>query len=375
MEEIEILTNRIIKARELIKNTDDLEEKYILNNYISELLEAIKDKLEIKVKTRRNHIFNNYNEYKKQIIIENKHISNFNDNYILNKDYLNDLLMDINDEVDPICTKLLTTLDINYKILNKEDILEILYLFFNSINNVDLLDKYIKENRIHELIIKNNNLKGFNIYNNVNKENDIFIRKEDCTINTLFVLVHELGHAYDFKNLSCKSNEYNKYMFESMYTETIPKLFEKLLLNYMINNNILKEDSINKLKELEIINGEFINLSYIFSNLEDEDILDNNYKSMNPNEICENIGSYIEPDRVIYYLMNWGNIDLKDNLSYAIGDIISMYIKDEGLDSKIFRDFMKIRTSIFNNIFFENNNINADTYIKKYKKELQLIKK
>ena len=375
MNEIELIKSRLSKARLQVNNTDNLEDRYILNIYIGELLHVIKDKSTIKMKLRRNHIFSNYKDYKDQLRIEKKHIDKFTNSYIKNKDYICDLLMDIREETEPSSNKLLDVIDNDYKIISKNDIVDILYSFLSSINLDDLLDKYIKENRIHEVIIKNNSLKGFNIYNHMNKENDIFIRKDDYTINTLFILIHELGHAYDFKYLTGNSDLYNKYLFESMYTESISKIFERLFLYYLINNKILEKDSINKLRELEIMNNDYINTSFLLSTLDDEYIKDEKYKEMEPSEIGNMIGEYVEEEDLFNYILTWGNIDLKDNLSYAIGDIISMYIKDEGLDSKLFIDFMKNRTNSFNRKFFDKNDINPDSYIEKYKKELQLIKK
>lgn len=375
MDEIELIKSRLSKARLQVNNTDNLEDRYILNIYIGELLHVIKDKSTIKMKLRRNHIFSNYKDYKDQLRIEKKHIDKFTNSYIKNKDYICDLLMDIREETEPSSNKLLDVIDNDYKIISKNDIVDILYSFLSSINLDDLLDKYIKENRIHEVIIKNNSLKGFNIYNHMNKENDIFIRKDDYTINTLFILIHELGHAYDFKYLTGNSDLYNKYLFESMYTESISKIFERLFLYYLINNKILEKDSINKLRELEIMNNDYINTSFLLSTLDDEYIKDEKYKEMEPSEIGNMIGEYVKEEDLFNYILTWGNIDLKDNLSYAIGDIISMYIKDEGLDSKLFIDFMKNRTNSFNRKFFDKNDINPDSYIEKYKKELQLIKK
>ena len=165
-------------------------------------------------------------------------------------------------------------------------------------------------------------------------------------------------------------------MFKSVYPEVMSKLFERLLLNFLIKNNIVKEKAIDKKIDAEILNHENILGAYILSLLGDGYLVKNRYMNLSNDRLRELITSGF---------VNMENLDveveylnLNDNVYYAYGSIISLFLEDEvledGFNSSLMRRFMDIRSQEFNEKFIEGEELLSGKFSKIYQKRLEIIK-
>lgn len=129
----------------------------------------------------------------------------------------------------------------------KYDMLDILYNFFRE------EDPVLKE--LFEQICREGNLYyrpqmegvGCYLYNNNEKTHNIFLADQVMDVAFLDILLHELGHAIDHHN---SFSYYEKksifslfYGSKYMYNEIYSQLYSLKLLNFLIQNNILKEEA------------------------------------------------------------------------------------------------------------------------------------
>ena len=121
--------------------------------------------------------------------------------------------------------------------IRRKELFDILYSFFESIGLQELFERYQKENRIFAVgKNKDRDNVGYLAWHPVSKEGDILVRNVRNDVRTMKTLVHEMGHIYDHSQLENVS-QYNRYLVTSLYGETIPRMFEKRLEHFLLENH------------------------------------------------------------------------------------------------------------------------------------------
>ena len=376
------LYNKIKMASKLLENEKNIDEKILLTNYINSLYNAINNLTrENKKKGKQYESHYTENMLEKMFYYHYGMMQNFIQNKEFHQHFLDQILNTIEEQYSKLKLEKINE-DI---LLSKKEFYDILRSFMKNINNEELLDKIIKDNKIHKVKInKNDNTyktdSGYILYNHLNKEYDIFIKDFSYTVRSMLTLVHEIGHAYDYENLNCDGINYNKYYFQSYYGEVYSKMFERLFISYIINHNIGK--NIGKSLLLDFENNSFASMSYsyILSCLDNELLCNQIYDKNTKKKIANKISTQFTNKNVVNeFIKNYHFMMIPENYNYAYGNIISLFLKNayenEGLSSNLLKDFSKKRVEMFDKNVLRQWEINPKEYIKLYKKEINSIKK
>ena len=373
-----ILYQRIHTAKKLLKDSADLEEKIALYNYIENVYKYISIVDNKDFCNSKKHIFGGLKNYKKYINKNFLYEDEMVDNFILNKDYISKYLKNIVKGVDDLTPDVIDS-DIKiYQELNVKDFNDIFYQFMRSINLEEFFDNYSKNNSFFNYRFRNDKVYGATLYNPVNGDTDILIGDFIYDINALFALTHETGHMFDMKYFNKDIKSYNNYFYKSFYNEVCSKLFERLFFNFMINNDILKEEAKVLLFNTIDDNYWFVFGCYMMSCLSDDLIISDEYSELSPEEIYNNVKKYFDYE-VVSFLEEKEPFNLQDDFSYAFGDIISMFLFDSinkyGFNNDLINKFIDERDKMFRKEFLKENGLSSDNYIELYKKELKLLRK
>lgn len=376
-----ILNDKLGKCIRSLGSVSSVEEIVALNNYIFNLYDAIEsmggahskydeDAIYSSIKSPRN--------YCKKIDIYSKGLL---EDYIRNDDFHRKMIGDIYSYLEEVIDNIYTGIISDNTVLSHEDFETIIFDFFKKYHLEDFFHKFFADKPIYNNNHSNDeNMGGFCTYNPVIKDFDLFVNNFDYTLRSLFSLVHECGHAYDLINFNGDIRQFNVYFYMTFYNEVISKLFEKLFLRYLIENNILKKDAINQFECNIIDNYDFYVGSYIFGLLDDETILSKKYSTMNSEQLFNIIKKHFTDENDIkVFLKDFDASNFYEPFTYTYGDIISMFLSDvvyeDGFSNDIFKEFMDIRGSVFSSDFFEKYGFNGSHYIKQFEKQYKLIKK
>lgn len=375
------LYEEVTRAYNQLKNAKNSEERLALANYIGNLYVEISLVENEKVYATRKTIFGshrNYHKFVKKLRIEDiKTLENFVLQKDFHEDYIRNILIGVEDnfELIPEPGKVKTTL------LNLEDFYAIFFDFMQHIGQEELFDKFYKEERIYNSVSREKiDLLGTTEYNPISGETNIFVGDFKYDIQTMKVLAHEFGHAYDFSRFNESIEDWNVYFHQSFYNEVFSRLFERLLLEYLINNDILKDEAKYKLYRFNDINQDYLLGSYILSLLPDDYLLANAFQYDNRRQIFKKVkDNFSDEDSIKKFILEGERLNLKEDLTYAYGDIISMFLKIQidnyGFDNDLVEEIMKIRSSMFDSKIFEKYNFGPNRYKKLHRQEFKLIKK
>ena len=378
-ESTEQLYNQINESNKLLKIQTNNSKIFTLTNYIGNLYKAIYD-IDGKIDNfNKRKIYGNKKNQKRFIkkldIYNNKLLDNFIINKEFHSSYIGEILTGVEKEIstiDEIC-------EVDDEI-DEIKFIEILHDFMKEINQEIILDKLLKTKSIYSPKSNGSSNLGYTSYNPETKKVDLFIRNFNYDLRHLHTLIHELGHCYDFNMLDKNCEKYNNYYYISIYNEVISRLFERLFLNYLIKNNIMKTAAKYQLYEFEIINHNFLLQSYLITLLDDIELKKRKDLIVSTNSLKKELKKYIEDEESIISIINDKiDLDIGQTLSYTYGDILSLLlfesIKNNKIDGKNMEEFMKYRTNIFNEKQIIEQGYIPKDYLNQYKKEIQLIKK
>ena len=237
------LYDRVLSAKAMLKHAKSAEERIALGNYLGNLYEAIKgvggEDLYPTIKDVFGSDKNLKKFNKKRDILEDRLLRNFLDNKKYHKKLIGSILEEITGPLD----KYSVTNFSKEEILSKGEFEDIFNTFLSELKLENEFYKYLKDIGIYPCEENEHNYRGYIIYNPTDTKSDIFITNFNYDVQSLFTLAHEVGHAYDFLQFDKDYDAYNKYFYQSFYGETVSKLFERLILNYLIKNNILLGES------------------------------------------------------------------------------------------------------------------------------------
>ena len=379
------LYQKLDQAHLMLHDSISPEERLALENYISILYQAIVCLGDMDVVVDKKKCFGNEKKHQQFIRRLNTYsdrlIVNFLNNKRYHRNYLNSLIPAEEDEIE---RRMLPFRDMEEeeKIFTKEDFEEIMHGFMKSIGQQHLFEDLSKNGNIYSTFVggmKESDL-GFTTYNPLNKDADVFVKKFDNNLGSMMTLAHEMGHVIDLKEFDGDITEYNKYFYVSLFDEVIARTMERLLIRYLMKNNIEVNEVKDILLSFEINNIDFQVQAYILTLLDKHIISKYLYPDMKDEDIEKRIRKHFYDDAIITeYIRSAKENDLPNVFQYVYGDIISMFLADaieeDGFGNELVQKFMKDRIQPFSEKMMEENGFDPKTYIKKYKKEMELFDK
>ncbi len=375
------LCEKLEVAKRQLKNAETREEQMAISNYIYLLDESINlVSPGTEISTYKLYYFNyKINELfdKKYFVHEEKMIRN----YLEHKEFHSKFFEILSKKTNHIIHKIEEDEYSGVTTLTEEEYYNIFFEFMNKLGLAKYFDKYVKARRIYTTsTYLENNVLGYILFNPITKDSDIFIGDLEYDIFSMFTLAHEFGHIYDLNNFDKDIGSYNGYFYRSFNGEAISKTFERLFIDFLIENNILTNEAKDQLFDLINSNYEFLLASYIISLIPDILLINDIYLELSPTKIYKLVERYFSKKNHIRKFINkCGNLELKETYTYAYGDVYSMFLKDRikednySLDS--LNEFFEIRSELFNPKMLDKLNINTNSYVKLYKKDIELLKK
>ena len=358
--------------------------RFALYNYIQNLLRVLRE-IGSNYTMRKSDIFKDLKMYQKFQKQEKLYKKMFNDNFCFYKDFFADYLNDILVRTESLFYKYIE--DNEYSLENDElsekEFLDIFFGFCNKLGIGYLFDNVVDGKILSfDRKITDGNYLGLMIHNPLNGNSHILVDDFSYNIDSMFTLAHEMGHVYDVASFNSKLtvSKYNDYMYKSLNVEVLSKLFEKLLLDYLIDNNIKKNVVIDKLIDSFIVEHDYIYSLYVLSLLDDRYIDSDRYLDISKDRLFDLVSKYFEDKKEVYDTIKNNDFLLIDDAVYAYGEIISLFLEDDVRDcslsnSFLFNKFMDERFLEFSYNFMESNGFSPSKYQELYEKRLKLIKK
>ena len=376
------LYDRLDRAFKLLKGTTNQDEIIALQNYLANVYTAISNVKGKRVRANKRKVFGSRKKYRKfEREVELYDISML-ENFVLNKDfhadYIGEILFGVEEDFKD---EFIDFNDIEYSFLGINDYYELFFEFLKSLKLEELFDEFITNGNIYNLK-KNNeaNCFGSTLYNPVNGDIDIFINDFQYNLHTMFTMAHEFGHVYDLKKYNDSIESYNIYFYQSFNCEVISKLFERLFIEYLLDNDILLLETRDLMMEMEIINHDYLLGAYMLALLPDKYLENGSYVNLSREKLIDIMSEYFgNKEGIREYVENSCYFDVSEDFNYSYGNIISIFLKDSidkyGFSNELLDEFFKMRSSLFNEDFLRKWRMSPKDYIKIYTKETQALKK
>ena len=197
-------------------------------------------------------------------------------------------------------------------------------------------------------------------------------------------IIHELGHAWDSLELAKRNGIYQQYYhYDSIYIEVISKQFEKKFLNYLIENNILVNDTSILLNDFYHDITDYLVTIEFLASLDNKFLEDENYKRIDSKILSgEFAGNFIKKDLTVD-IVDIEDIDLTKELYYGYGGLLAVYFTQLERDDYdkfqyIYKQFLDNRykpfnVDIFNKFVGSKDNL-IDATVNELTRDYQLIK-
>lgn len=249
----------------------------------------------------------------------------FKKDFINNKKFYNELITDVILALDEVIE------DMNYTKLRKNAIsdtkmYEIMSKYLESKNQKALLDEVVNGKRIFCSPYSYNDV-GLIIYSIMSQQEYIYILDENNDTNKMVSVIHELGHAWDCKNLLQQYN-YNNLIYYSLgtiYLEVISSQYEMDFLNYLLHNNINIKDSCQILKDDYLDFIERLLYIKVLANLDNKQLKSNKLKTLNTTTLVQNLFAELRLGNICYDEVDIRNITLDDEVIYGMGYLLGTY--------------------------------------------------
>ena len=265
--------------------------------------------------------------------------------------------------------------------LKEDQMFEIISDFLNDeFNQADEFKKMVESKRIFKNEINPGEendfigVGGYTIYDYINKNSFIVVSSDPkiWDVNMMRILVHEFGHASEnMERNSISVNQNARYYWVSSYAEVYSMLYEKLFFDYLIKNNIFRENALKGLKSYySDIYTNFNNIEYL-STLDDDLLVNERYRRTQ--ELIDQIE--VKEDGTIF-ISSAIFEGFNENKLYSYGGLIASYfaeLKHNDIDkyNKYFSNFKTKRFDFFDFKIFEDIGTNMDEIINIYNKGLE----
>lgn len=377
-EDIDELVERLANATIQLKNAKSADERLALGNYIYALYEILEAIIYIPLDYTEKDIFGSHKNCQKFIKKTDIYHDRIINNFFENKDYNRKLFGNIINELSYIVEGFMDNqYSCMYNSITKGEFFDVFESFLKSLDLDKDYNKFIKDVGVYAYDSGNMSAAGFLLFNPLDKASDVFICDADYDARTLTYLAHEFGHVYDFSKFEGKPIDYNNYLHRSLFTEVSSVLFERLMIEYLINNDVLVKDTKDILVDRKITYYLTLIASYIDSLLDYEILRNGKQNKYSSEYIYSLISKHV--DRDIRDIIDGIDLDVKRNCIYTYGDIISMIIKEKvdkfGFDKDMLLELFEHRDEIFSPEFLDKHEVTPENYIKGYQKELKLLQK
>lgn len=367
-------------AQRQLKNVHSKDEKLAIANYICNLYDSIRkvstDHISPSAKKIYGKTKNKYRFNKMLDEYEYKMKKNYIDTKNIHNSFFESTFKRVSHEFSQV-----EILGVEETELSEEDFYSIFFEFMNSIGLSKCFDRFVRDERIYSVRYdKHSTLFAYTDTNPLTKDSDIFIEQMEYTLEKMFFLAHEFGHVYDLNNFDDGVAKYNQYFYQSFNGETISKLFERLFVDFLIEKKILLPEAKDLLFILTNNNYDYIVKAYITSLLPDVKIENGSYLGFTPNKIYKLVEKYFSrKDNIRKFINTAGTFEIQDVNSYAYGDVYSMFLKElvknNNGDLDCLKEFMEYRKDLFSTDIMEKYKITPQSYVKLYKKDIELLKK
>ena len=221
--------------------------------------------------------------------------------------------------------------------LEEKKLQEYIINFYNMID--DSLKKGFIDKLNNEEIFVNNNLKEnigvFFPFELLKKNIVLFVSGENMCVDEARVLVHELGHDFEYQNAyKCGLTNIWDKNARTIYVEVSSCFFEYAFINYLIDNNIYREDAM--ILKRRYLNQIFEFLSYILIIFSQSKIFidyEFNVKLQN-DEMVEFANSLLEEMNSDDNLYKLGDkLNFRSAFVYGIGKLLGIYVHEAYKDN------------------------------------------
>lgn len=286
-------------------------------------------------------------------------------NYIETKNYHLDFSSSI---ALPLFDSLLEYDDIKYKKISLEEVTKIVRDYYLSVEDnkgLEIFNSQIKNRRIYNFGSKSGNTFGSTICNFSALSSYILLfYKNHFDITTTATLVHEVEHIKDFMNLTKRKQKLDgfAYEFRSIYPEVLSLKKEKNFLEYLIENNLYKEEAKNLYHKYYIDTFLYLNQLMVLSCFDKEYLEDDKYKKLKKDDI---ITIFKKKGLDILESCLVTNFDIDEELVYGYGGVLAVYFSyleknDKRRYKKSFKEFMNLRDLEFNTTNLEKIGTNVE---------------
>ena len=378
------IQDRIDKTLELIKTEKNNSIRLALYNYIGNLYSALGVIQGKKVYPIKSKVFGSIENYHRFMKKTDFLFDIFDDSFIKHKQFHSDLFYDILINTEELFVDMVNQ-NIDYRdadnTFSESDFLTIFHDFLKSIGLEKLFDNLLKNRQIFSMCKSRDfeQYNGLTLFNPVTGKMDVLINDFGYNLDSMYTLAHEMGHVYDGERIieDHDNDRYLNYNYRSVYLEVIPRVFERLFLEYLIKNNICRDAALDKMVDMEINNHDYMLSAYALSLLDDEYLKDDRYYSLGPDKMIDLIKDNFKDLDSIKELFNNMNFRLDEEVNYTYGDIVSMFLKDgvreEGFFNPDFRKFMRIRLCDFDPKYIEESGFTPEEYRRRYVEEIKIL--
>lgn len=266
--------------------------------------------------------------------------------------------------------------------LREKQMAEILWDFLDDeFNQADKFREMAEDGRIFKSYFEEDpndvyGTGGYTMYDYINHKSFIVIGDDKVIkdVNMMRILAHEFGHVSDnFERINVSRNDNARYYWISSYAEVYSMMYEKLFFEYLIKNNIYKENASAGLKQYYLSIFDSFNSVEYLSTLEDKLLENERYKQE------DNIADQITVGENGTITFNAAILEnFNETKLYSYGGIIANYFanlkhQDPDKFNREFSNFKTKRFGLFNFKIFEDIGTSIDEIIKSYAKDLDEI--
>ena len=367
-EDIDSLVERLANATIQLKKAKSADERLALGNYIYSLYEILEAIIYIPLGYTEKDVFGSHKNcqkfVKKTDIYHDRIINNFFENQDYNRKLFGNIINELSYIVDGFMDNQYSCM---YNSISKGEFFDVFESFLKSLNLDKEYNKFIKDVGVYAFDTENMSAAGFLLFNPIDKASDVFIGDAGYDARTLTYLAHEFGHVYDFSKFDGNPIEYNNYLHRSLFIEVSSVLFERLMIEYLINNDVLVKDTKDLLVDRKTTYYLTLIASYIDSLLDYEILRNGKQNKYSSEYIYSLISKHVDRD-IRDIIDGIGDLDVKRNCIYTYGDIISMIIKEKvdkfGFDKDMLLELFEHREEIFSPEFLDKNGVTPENYIK-----------
>lgn len=370
------LLRKLDEACKKVRTLDNEEDKFEYYNYIGNLYAMIDS-----IKIDYDKVFGTQEEFDSFMARSKKKNREMEDNFLRYRTFHNIYLGDILDITnDGLSNIELDKVDCDKARFSEDDFYSVFYEFLKTLGLEKEFDRFIKERKLFsKKVTSDNDYGGCILIDPISCDMSVFAGDFQYNLESMFTCSHEFGHVFDLKDLKGDNSAclLTNYFYKSLYNESISGLFEKLLADFLLKQNIMRDEVLEKQAKSFLNNYDYVLAAYIFTLFEGEQIRDQAYAGMSVDDALSIIGEKFEDKNILSIFLHMHGLKFPDDLGYSYGGIMSTFLKDsidkEGFESKLFRDFMDIRTSEFTPHFIEKHDLSPKQYKKLYNQEIKRI--